>query len=75
MALIVSNFFAVVAFLFSVFNGADAGRRSQNNNHWVDTRVTMPQLVEPANLPNPPFVSATPDPFISVADIFFYHRT
>jgi len=75
MALSVSHFFAIVAFLFNAFSGADAGRRSQNDNHWVDTWVTMPQLVEPANLPNPPFVSATPDPRISGADIYFSHRT
>jgi hypothetical protein len=24
--------------------------------HWVDTWTAMPQLTEPANLPNPPFV-------------------
>lgn len=26
------------------------------NDHWVAIWGTMPQLVEPANLPNPPFV-------------------
>lgn len=25
-------------------------------DHWVQIWGTMPQLVEPANLPNPPFV-------------------
>jgi len=33
---------------------------SQNrfsDNHWVDTWTSMPQLVEPANLPPAPFVS------------------
>lgn len=30
------------------------------NRHWVTVWGTMPQLVEPANLPNAPFVSETP---------------
>lgn len=32
--------------------------KPSGNGHWVDTWVTMPQLTEPANLPNAPFVSS-----------------
>lgn len=32
-------------------------RRQSEKSHWVDIWGTMPQLVEPANLPSAPFVS------------------
>lgn len=34
-----------------------AKRQSQQQSHWVDIWGSMPQLVEPANLPSAPFVS------------------
>lgn len=35
-------------------------RRQAEKSHWVDIWGTMPQLVEPANLPSAPFVSFVP---------------
>lgn len=47
----------------------DADGRSkawQHDNRWVDSWTSMPQLVEPANLPSPPFVSRLLPIFSSV---------
>jgi hypothetical protein len=63
MAICKFIFIIATALLHSVFSTTDADEihqhkpRWQNKDHWVDTWVTMPQLTEPANLPNPPFVS------------------
>jgi hypothetical protein len=35
--------------------------RSDENDHWVGIWATMPQLVEPANLPPVPFVCYADD--------------
>jgi hypothetical protein len=37
----------------------------QDDNHWVSTWTSMPQLVEPNNLPPNPFVSASPTSILS----------
>lgn len=34
-----------------------ANDHASHNSHWVDIWTSMPQLTEPANLPDPPFVS------------------
>jgi hypothetical protein len=39
----------------NVFTINNAGLK-KTGWHWVDTWTAMPQLTEPANLPNPPFV-------------------
>lgn len=55
-------FAAFVAFEAWTVQGLQ--RRQTEKSHWVDIWGTMPQLVEPANLPNAPFVSFVPS-FVS----------
>ncbi|KAF9481099.1 SGNH hydrolase [Pholiota conissans] len=45
--------FAIVSLLFN--GAAIAAQHGPTTGHWVDTWTSMPQLTEPANLPNPPF--------------------
>jgi hypothetical protein len=44
----------ILLLLFSYVTAETPSWRQQNR--WVDSWVAMPQLVEPANLPSPPFV-------------------
>ncbi|KAF8200192.1 SGNH hydrolase-type esterase domain-containing protein [Pholiota molesta] len=48
---------ATIAIFALFFNGAALASNpgSSATGHWVDTWTSMPQLTEPANLPNPPF--------------------
>lgn len=53
-------FLAVLLALFVAGGEASRGlRRWKNDGHWIDVWATMPQLTEPGNLPNAPFVSLT----------------
>jgi hypothetical protein len=60
-ASIITTAFAALA----LFTPAIQGRavvgvdKRQDGYHWVNTWTSMPQLVEPANMPPSPFVSAT----------------
>jgi hypothetical protein len=45
--------------LCSSFVGVKCAGES-SDKHWVDIWATMPQLVEPANLPPAPYVSSPP---------------
>ncbi|KAJ9157738.1 SGNH hydrolase [Pleurostoma richardsiae] len=46
---------AVLAVLLVALQPAALASSKCKNGHWVDIWGTMPQLVEPANLPNPPY--------------------
>lgn len=48
--------FAVLV-AFEAWTAQGLQRRQSEKSHWVDIWGTMPQLVEPANLPSAPFVS------------------
>ena len=50
--------------LFHLTLASPLVEKRQTDYHWVDTWTSMPQLVEPDNLPPSPFVKAsTQDPF------------
>lgn len=53
--------FAVLV-TFQAWTAEGLQRRQDQKSHWVDIWGTMPQLVEPANLPPVPFVSLLPRP-------------
>ncbi|KAF4634494.1 hypothetical protein G7Y89_g3622 [Cudoniella acicularis] len=60
--IIQATIFLFAVSIFSILQGTDARhpqtkklKRWQNDNHWIPTWGSMPQLTEPANLPSPPF--------------------
>jgi hypothetical protein len=61
--------FKALAFL-NFPNKAAAARaveaRSENSNHWVATWTSMPQIVEPNNLPPTPFVCHSVSRYLSL---------
>ena len=52
-----SLFTLLFAIYVAVPSAAALEPRQKLRGHWVDIWATMPQLVEPHNMPNAPFVS------------------
>jgi len=58
---VVKRYWAVAVGLLSttffILSPAHAGDAFEQEGHWLDTWVAMPQLTEPGNLPPPPFTA------------------